>query len=392
MKEKIKNVDQLAVAAIRSISIDVINKANSGHPGTALSAAPALFELYKDFIVSNPEEPNWINRDRLVLSCGHASALLYTMLHMCGFKVTLDDLKNFRQLNSITPGHPEVGLTPGVDASSGPLGQGIAEAVGMAMAETILASKYDQKLYNHYTYCICGDGCLEEGISQEAIQYAGFQKLNKLILIYDKNNVTLDGDLAQSSVENTKARFIADDWNVIEVDDGNNLNKIKQAILKAHDCINKPSLIITKTIIGYGSAFEGTSKVHGAPLGEEDGKYAKKMYGYNYPEFTIPQEVYNLFKDTFIKRGKKAYNDYQVSLNEMRKLDPHTYKKLMDFSTNNLDGYLNEQHLAMDEVAKEATRVSSQKVLNYYHNLLPNLVGGSADVAGSVKTSLKDGV
>src|SRR5574344_1123356 len=207
--ENPKNIDELAVATIRSYCIDCINKAKSGHPGMALSSAPILYELFKDFVIADPKHPDWINRDRFVLSSGHASILLYTILPLCEYANTTKDLQNFRQLGSINPGHPEVGVTAGVDVSSGPLGQGIAEAVGLAMAETMLKAKYDQKIYNHYTYCLCGDGCLEEGISQEAITFAGLEHLNRLILLYDANDVTLDGPLAQSNKENTIERFLS---------------------------------------------------------------------------------------------------------------------------------------------------------------------------------------
>jgi transketolase, bacterial and yeast len=387
-----KNIDELSVAAIRSMCIDCINKSKSGHPGMALSSAPILYELFKDYIVANPEDPNWINRDRFVLSSGHASILLYTILHLSGYKISKEDLMNFRQLGSITPGHPEVGLTPGIDASSGPLGQGIAEAVGISMAEQMLEAQYDPMIYNHYTYCLCGDGCLEEGISEEAIQYAGFQKLNKLILLYDKNDVTLDGPLAQSENENFEKRFSADGWNVVICKDGNDVAEIKKAIFKAKTFINnQPTVVIFTTTIGYGSINQGTSKVHGAPLGEEDGKHAKEVYGYEYPNFTIPDSVYKNMQDNFVARGLKAYDKYQKLISNLREADPHAYKKLMDLSTNDVTNYLNNEHLPMNEVADESTRITSQKVLNYYHNSLFNLVGGSADVAGSVMTKLTEG-
>ncbi len=387
-----KNIDLLSVAAIRSMCIDCINKSKSGHPGMALSSAPIMYELFKDFIVANPQDPNWINRDRFVLSSGHASILLYTILHLCGYKISKDDLMNFRQLGSITPGHPEVGVTPGIDASSGPLGQGIAEAVGIAMAEQMLSAHYDPKIYNHYTYCLCGDGCLEEGISEEAIQYAGFQKLSKLILLYDKNNVTLDGPLAQSENEDVGKRFSADGWNVIECKDGNDVSEIKKAISKAKTFINsQPTVVIFTTVIGFGSANQGTCKVHGSPLGEEDGKHAKESYGYDYPSFTIPDSVYKTMQDNFVARGTKAYEKYQKIINELRRDDPHTYKKMMDFASNDISNYLDTKHLPMDEVPNESTRITSQKVLNHYHSLLSNLVGGSADVAASVMTKLSDG-
>lgn len=388
-----KNIDQLAVATIRSYCIDCINLHKSGHPGMALSSAPILYELFKDFIVADPKHQDWINHDRFVLSAGHASILLYTILHLCGYDISADDLQHFRVLGSKTPGHPEVHMTPGIDVTSGPLGQGIAHGVGLAMAETMLQKLYDEKIYNHYTYVLCGDGCLEEGISQEAIQYAGFQKLNKLILLYDKNNVTLDGPLAQSQNEDVSLRFEAEGWNVVTCKDGNNVKEIKKALTKAKSFINSnPTIVIFNTIIGYGSKNQGTCKVHGSPLGEEDGKHAKAVYGFEYPLFTIPKLVYKLFQDTFIARGENAYKKFEETMDILQKNDAHTYKKLFDLSTNDIKEYLNAKHLPMDEKENESTRVTSQKVLNYYHKLLPNLVGGSADVAASVMTKLENGI
>ena len=389
--KKIRNVDELCVASIRATCIDMINKSKSGHPGACLGIAPIIYELYKDFVVANPFQPNWISRDRVVLSAGHASALLYTILHLCSYDISIDDLQEFRQFGSKTPGHPEVNVTPGVDAGSGPLGQGIAQAVGMAMAETMLSAQYGSKLYNHYTYCICGDGCLEEGISQEAISFAGLQRLNKLILIYDSNDVTLDGALKNSSDDDVITRFLSAHWNVIYVKDGNNLKKIKRAISNAQLSIDKPTLVMVKTIIGYGSKNQGTNKVHGSPLGEEDGLNAKLSYGYTYPPFEIPQEVYDHLKDTFLKRGELAYQKYQNVISKLQENDPYLYTKIMELSTNNVRDYLNEKHLAMDELDSESTRNTSLRVLNYYHELLSNFVGGSADVASSVMTKLANG-
>ena len=226
------NIDSLSIATIRGLCIDMTNKAKSGHPGIALGAAPILYTLYTRHLNAVTKDPNWINRDRFILSAGHGSSLLYAMLHLCGYKVSLDDIKNFRQLGSITPGHPEAGVTEGVDASTGPLGQGIAMAVGMAIAEQNVANLYPHGdiLCNHYTYALCGDGCLEEGISQEAISIAGYQKLNKLILLYDSNNITLDGALDLSFNENTELRFKAAGWDVLKVEDGNDVEAIDKAI------------------------------------------------------------------------------------------------------------------------------------------------------------------
>lgn len=394
MKNKnaiIKNLDQLSVAAIRSICIDGINKANSGHPGAALSAAPILYVLYRDFVVANPFQPKWLNRDRVILSYGHASMLLYTMLHLCSYNVSIEDLENFRQYKSITPGHPEVDVTEGVDASSGPLGQGIAEAVGSAMAETMLEAQYGSNIYNHYTYCVCGDGCLEEGISQEAITFAGLQKLNKLILLYDNNDVTLDGPLSQSNSEDTIKRFLSCGWDVIYVKDGNKVKDIRKAITRAKESKSHPTLIVFKTKIGFGSKNEGSHKAHGAPLGEEDGLATKRRYGYNYGPFEIPQEVYENFKINFLKRGEEAYHKHQELLEEFHKQNPKKIDTMLDLYNNDLTKHLNEKHLLMNELKSESTRKASQRVLNYYHELLPNFVGGSADVASSVMTGLTNG-
>ena len=386
-----KELDKLAVSAIRSMCIDVVNKAKSGHPGMALGSAPILYTLWSKHLVANPDEPNWFNRDRFVLSAGHASSLLYTMLHVSGYKVSMEDLKAFRQLGSLTPGHPEYKHTQGIDATSGPLGQGIAQAVGMAMAERAVAHQYPEGklLCNHYTYVLCGDGCLQEGLSQEAISLAGHQKLNKLILIYDSNAVTLDGGLDLSFSENVKNRFKASAWNVLEVADGNDIEAIDNAISKAKTSKNKPTLIIVKTIIGYGSEKQGTSKVHGNPLGEEDGAKAKAFYGFDYPAFTIPEEVYNYFKETFVSRGKKAFEEYQKSYNSWKEKHPGANVKFERALAGDVTPYFKKTPKFSENT--DSTRVSSGKALNDLHSKIPFIMGGSADVAGSVMTKISDG-
>lgn len=391
MPKNLSKIDELSIAAIRSICIDGINKAKSGHPGMCLSAAPIIYTLYKDFLNSNPENSSWHDRDRFVMSCGHGSMLYYTMLHLCGFDVTIDDLKSFRQVGSRTPGHPEVGVTDGIDAGSGPLGQGIAQAVGMAMAETILNKMYGDDVYNHYTYCLTGDGCLEEGISQEAISFAGTNKLNKLILLYDKNDVTLDGPLAQSSNENVAERFLASNWNVIHVSDGNDYKSIRRAIKLARENACAPTIVIFDTVIGLGSKNQGTCKVHGSPLGKEDGDAAKLSYGYQYGEFEIPQEVYENFKNTFIKRGKQANELSNERLNEFAKKSPDKYKQFKTYLENDLDTVIDSLQFPVENFKDAASRDASGEILNFYHENIPVLVGGSADVAGSVKTALKNG-
>ncbi len=387
-----KEIDQLSVKAIRAMCIDVVNKAKSGHPGMALGSAPILYTLFSKFLVANPKDPEWINRDRFVLSAGHASSLLYTILHVAGYDLSLDDLKSFRQLNSLTPGHPEYHHTKGVDATSGPLGQGIAQAVGMAMAERAVSAQYPfgKELISHYTYALCGDGCLQEGISQEAISLAGHHRLNKLILIYDANNVTLDGGLDLSFSENVKERFIASEWDVLEVEDGNNLEDIEKAITKAKLSQDKPTLIIVHTIIGYGSEKQGTSKVHGNPLGNEDGAHAKAVYGYDYPEFTIPEEVYDNFKNTFAKRGLKAEEEWKKEEEKAKTIYPNEFATFTKAFKGDVSSYLIcEPTFASDN--NDSTRVSSGKALNELHSKIPFIMGGSADVAGSVMTKITDG-
>ncbi|MBP5301313.1 MAG: transketolase [Bacilli bacterium] len=384
--------DKKAVAAIRNLCIDMINTADSGHPGIALGAAPIVYTLYNYHLISDPKNPNWINRDRFILSCGHASSLLYAVLHLCGYKITLEDLKKFRTINSITPGHPEYGITPGVDATSGPLGQGIAQAVGCALSEKILSNQF-KELINHYTFCMVGDGCLEEGISQEAISFAGLHKLNKLIVLYDSNDVTLDGYLSDSSAENTEKRFIANNWNVLKVNDGNNVDEINKAILNAKKTLDKPNLIIIKTIIGFGSINEGTSKVHGSPLGEIDGNNAKKKYGVDFKKFIIPKDIYNIF-NIFVERGNKAYKHWQEKIYKFKKTNPKLFKLFIDaFRLNNKKYILEEKNLYFlnkKTNIEEATRNTSYNIINLLADKMPFLIGGSADVSKSVLTNIKN--
>ena len=383
-----KSIDKMAVAAIRSLAIDEINRANSGHPGMALDAAPSLFALYRDHLVADPAHPDWPNRDRFVLSSGHASSLLYALLHVSGYQVSMDDLKSFRQLGSKTPGHPEVGHTPGVDATSGPLGQGVAQAVGMAIAEKAIRSQYPdgEKIMSHYTYCLCGDGDLQEGVAQEAVSLAGHLRLNKLIMIYDQNGSTLDGPTSDSLTESIKLRFLASEWNVLEVKNGNNVDKISSAIAKAKKSSVYPTLIIMKTVIGYGSANQGNHKTHGEPLGEEDGNHAKKVYGVTWDPFTVPEEVYALFKETFQARGAAAYAAYADQLAEYGKYHPEEQKTFLAALKREIPALPSRDY---GDLAKEATRSSSGAMLALYRSVIPYCLGGSADVAGSTKTDVK---
>ena len=387
--KEIKEREKLVLGAVRATIIDIINKANSGHPGMALDAAPLMLALYRDHLIANPADPEWKNRDRLVFSSGHASALLYTYLHFCGYAISLDDLKNFRQLHSLTPGHPEFGVTPGVDAGGGPLGQGIAQAVGMAIAEASIAANYPDgdKLMDHYTYCLCGDGCLEEGISQEAISLAGHLKLNKLILFYDENQSTLDGPTSDSLSENVKLRFLASEWNVIEVDDGENVEALSNAISSAKESKLHPSVIIFHTKIGKGSKNEGLCKTHGSPLGEEDGAYAKNSYGYTYPPFEIPEEAYSYFKEKFLSRGLAAYDAYNKQVEDYKKEHEDDYKRFLDAFARNVEPYMPDLPAYAPDYAK-ASRVTSGEMLKALVPSIPFMMGGSADVAGSTNTNV----
>ena len=386
-----KKQENLAIAAVRALCIDEINKAKSGHPGMALGSAPVLTTLFLNHLNIDPKHPHWMKRDRFVLSAGHASSLLYALLHLAGYGLTMDDLKAFRQIDSLTPGHPEYGHTIGVDATTGPLGQGIAQAVGMALASKHLSALYPDgdKLFDHKVYCLCGDGCLEEGISQEAISFAGHNKLNNLILIYDANDVTLDGGLNLSNSENAKYRFLSANWDVLVVKDGNDIDSIDKALNSAKLSVSKPTLIIVHTIIGFGSKLQGTNKVHGSPLGEEDGQAAKKSYGYDYPNFTVPEEVYDLFKKSVIEKGEKAYQKYEDTLKWYERVHEQEYEVIKKTMENDVSAYLPEE-ISLEKKDSVSTRVASGNALNWLVNIVPNLFGGSADVAHSVMTSLKD--
>lgn len=391
MNEVLNKYDEIALAALRGLSLDMIAKAKSGHPGMALSSAPLIYTLFTRHLVSDPEDPKWINRDRFVLSAGHASALLYATLHLAGYHIPLEQLEQFRQLGSITPGHPEYGHTPGIDATSGPLGQGIGQAVGMAFAEAHLQAIYPEgkRLCSHYTYVLCGDGCLEEGISQEAISLAGLQKLNKLILLYDKNDCTLDGPLSNSSIEDTKRRFEASGWNVLEVEDGNDIEEIDRAITLAKEAKNKPTIIICHTVIGYGSPLQGSSKSHGKAFSLEEVVKTKENLGHSFPAFQIPQEAYLAFQNSFEKRAKSSHEAYLKDMEEYKTKYPEEYERFFAFEGNDVSPYLFNGAPRYEEGFKDATRNTSQALLNIVAEELPNLFGGSADVAESVKTNVK---
>lgn len=383
-------IDQLGVNTIRTLSIEAVQQANSGHPGLPMGAAPMAYVLWTKYLKVNPTTSrNWTDRDRFVLSAGHGSAILYSLLHLAGYQVTIDDLKNFRQWASITPGHPEVNHTDGVEATTGPLGQGIAIAVGMAMSEAHLAATYNKenfKIVDHYTYAICSDGDLMEGVSQEASSMAGHMKLGKLIILYDSNNITLDGPTSKSFTENVGARYEAYGWQHILVKDGNDLEEISKAIKDAKYETEKPTLIEVKTMIGYGSPKAGTSAVHGSPLGEEGVKIAKEVYGWTYPNFTVPVEVSARFYETMIKKGQREEHIW----NKMFKNYKNTYPKLAKQFEDAFSGKLPndwDANLPTYEInSSQASRVSSKEIIQELSKAIPSLWGGSADLSSSSNT------
>jgi len=384
------NIDNLSVNAIRVLSADAVQKANSGHPGLPLGAAAIGYELWANHMNHNPKNPSWENRDRFVLSGGHGSTLLYSLLHLFGYGLTLDDLKSFRQWDSKTPGHPEYGVTTGVEASTGPLGAGMAMAVGMAMAETHLAAKFNKEGYpvvDHYTYVLGGDGCMMEGINYEAFSLAGTLKLNKLIVLYDSNKISIEGNTDIAFTEDVPARFKAMGFRVLEVKDGNDISAIGKAIEEAKEDKEGPSFIKINTKIGFGSPKEGSADVHGAPLGADNIIAMKKTLGWPSEEpFFVPDEVYENYKakaENLAKKEEewnKLFKDYCEKFPEMKTLwdeykDETKACKLLD----------DEDFWSYDEKA-DATRNLSGKVLNKLSAKLPSLFGGSADLAPSNKS------
>ncbi|WP_440602114.1 transketolase [Bacillus safensis] len=390
-----ETIELKSIATIRTLSIDAIEKANSGHPGMPMGAAPMAYALWTNHLNVSPQNPNWFNRDRFVLSAGHGSMLLYSMLHLSGYNLSIDDLKQFRQWGSKTPGHPEFGHTEGVDATTGPLGQGIAMAVGMALAERHLAETYNKdnfQVVDHYTYSICGDGDLMEGISSEAASLAGHLGLGRLIVLYDSNDISLDGDLDRSFSENVKNRFEAMNWEVLYVKDGNNIEEVTAAIEKAKQSTDRPTLIEVKTTIGFGSPNRaGTSGVHGAPLGSEEAKLTKDAYSWTFEEdFHVPSEVYDHFKEAVKDAGQKK----EAAWNELFAQYEKEYPELAAQLKLAIEGKLPEnwdQEVPVYEAGSSlASRASSGEVLNGIAKQVPFFIGGSADLAGSNKTTIKN--
>jgi len=389
-----KNFDELAINTIRFLAVDGVQKANSGHPGMPMGCAPIGYVLYSKYMNYNPSNPNWYNRDRFILSAGHGSMLLYSLLHLTGFKVSLDDLKSFRQWGSITPGHPEYGLTQGVETTTGPLGQGFSNSVGMAIAQKFISAKfnkYDIKLIDHFIYGICSDGDLMEGVSHETASLAGYLKLGSIIFFYDDNEISIDGSTDLAFTEDVGKRFEAYNWHVQHIEDGNDIEAIEKAITNAQKD-ERPSIIVTKTHIGYGSPNkQDTAAAHGSPLGEDEVKLTKKNLGW--PEdktFFIPDEVKTFF-DEVNNKCKAKEEEWNKLFEKYKSKYPNDAKLFSDLMSGNFgEEWKSKLPVFKDEGKKIATRAASGKVLNAIASSLPSLIGGSADLAPSNNTMLKD--
>lgn len=381
-----------AINAIRFLGVDAINKANSGHPGIVLGAAPMAYKLFTGHLNINVKKPHWINRDRFILSAGHGSMLVYALNHLSGYKVSMEDLENFRSLGN-TPGHPEYGDTDGIEATTGPLGQGISNAVGMAMAETHLAARFNKPEFNiidHYTYVICGDGDLQEGVALESMSLAGHLGLGKLIVLFDSNDIQLDGKVSLAYSEEHKKKFEAMGWQHILVQDGNDINAINKAINKSKKETNRPTLIEIKSVIGFGATQQGTASVHGAPIGFDEATKLRETLNWPYKPFEVPAEVYNHFRNKVTLRGQRVYKkwtqlykDYQEQYNDEAAL-------FETFISNDYKINLSELE-DLTKLENEATRNVSGKVLQRLSEKHLNIIGGSADLTASTKAKGADG-
>lgn len=390
------NIEQKSVNAIRVLAADTVQKANSGHPGMPLGSAAMAYELWANHLTHNPKNPKWVNRDRFILSAGHASSLLYSLLHLFGYGLTIEDMKNFRQDNSLTPGHPEYGHTVGVEATTGPLGAGMGMAVGMVMAQAHMAATFNTEDYNiidHYTFVLGGDGCMEEGISSEAFSLAGTLGLSKLIVLYDSNNITIEGNTDLAFTEDVNKRMEAFGFQTLTVEDGNNLEEISKAIELAKAEKTKPSFITVKTKIAFGCpAKEGSESSHGSPLGEENVKALRDNLGWEEQEaFVIPQDVY----DNFAQKAKKG-QEAEDNWNKLCKAYCEKYpekKALWDkyFAVIDDEKLLNCDEFWSYEDKPQATRSLSGNMINRLAKIMPNFWGGSADLGPSNKTVIKDG-
>lgn len=385
------NIEEKCINALRFLSIDQVNKAASGHPGAPMGAAVIAYVLFKNIMNHNPDNPNFINRDRFILSIGHASALLYSVLHLSGYKFSLEDLKNFRQLGSITPGHPERDIDLGIEVTTGPLGQGFANGVGMAISEKMMAQKYS-KLINHFIYGIVGDGDLQEGISSESASLAGTLGLGKLIYIYDSNGISIDGSNDLAFTENVAERFKSYNWHVIENINGNDIKSIQNAIEISKNELSKPSLIIADTTIGFGSPNKaGSESAHGEPLGEEETSLTRDNLGWDYGEFEVPEDVVKHMKQ-IITKGNILEKNWEKDAENFKSENPDQYNNFLQIKNNRYTENWDEELLnnIKNSNEPEATRASSGFAINLISNSLDNLIGGSADLTGSTNTLIKN--
>jgi len=390
-----KNIETLAIDTVRILSADAVQKANSGHPGTPMALAPMGHVLWKEFINFNPKNPDWANRDRFILSAGHACMLQYSFLHLLGYDISLDDIKNFRQMNSKTAGHPEYGLAPGIDVTTGPLGQGFANGVGFAIAQKHLAARYNKPnfpIFDYHIYSICSDGDMMEGVTSEAASLAGHLELGNLIYLYDDNHISIEGSTDIAFNEDVSKRFEAYGWHVQFVDDVNDIHALQLAIINAKAETQKPSLIRVRSLIAYGSPNKsGTAGSHGAPLGEDEMKLVKKFFGFDPDKnFNIPAEVAKYYKQIGEEKGKKE-DDWNELFAEYKDKFPELAGEYEQAAAGNLPkGWLNKLPTFEPSDKKMATRQASGKVLNAIAESLPHLIGGAADLAPSTETNLKE--
>lgn len=388
-------IDDLCIKTLRVLGAEMISKANSGHPGIVLGAAPIAHTLFSRHLNIDANDEKWFNRDRFVLSAGHGSALLYMMLHFSGFDIPMKELASFRQKDSLTPGHPEYGYTPGVEMTTGPLGQGISTAVGMAIAEAHLAERFNKhscEIIDHHTYVLCGDGDLQEGITMEAMALAGHLRLNKLIVLYDSNDIQLDGSVSLATSDSIENKVKAMNWNYLRVEDGNDVEEIDEAIKQAKFSSTQPTIIEIKTEIGYGAPNSGESSVHGKPLSEDDLKALRDNLGYNQMSFTAPKEVEDYYHSAIAVRGSQANSTWNYLMSEYAKKYKEDYDLVNQYM---FDGLTIDDYNDMPQFpvgSSVSTRVVMGKVLDWISSKLPNLMGGSADLTPSTMVKGADGI
>lgn len=395
MSHTTTDLDRLCIDTLRVLSMDAVQQADSGHPGTPMALAPLGYVTWTRHLKHNPANPQWVDRDRFVLSVGHASMLIYGLLYLTGYELSLDDIRNFRQWGSKTPGHPEVGHTAGVETTTGPLGQGVATSVGMALAERWLAARFNRpghEIVDHHTLVFCSDGDLMEGVSHEAAEIAGHQKLGKLIWVFDDNRITIEGSTDLATCTDQAKRFAGYGWHILHVDDGNDLDAIDEALREAKSEKDRPTLVILRTEIAWGAPNKaGTADAHGAPLGDEEIRQTKEFYGYPSQEpFHVPEEALAEWRTT-AERGAAAEAEWQDRFNAYRAAFPDDAKEYLRMMRGELPLGWADALPTLAEVEKEATRASSGKVLNAAASAIPELVGGSADLGGSNKTDIKGG-